>query len=121
MKKIYLFLILIVIGQHLSYSQKQVFQRPLPEGTSLSRKISFAIPNDQGGELVLFIEGSDETKSILINSSFQFIAEAKTEKLPKSFKEFIGYQVNDNGTYTIFFTNNSNKKFGIIHRTLRNM
>lgn len=115
MKKIYLILILSALATSTCFAQREVLKIPLNYKGYFMNKVSFAIPNEKTGEMVLFIEDSDRTITLLVNSNFEITSEIETNKLPNYFRTFIGYQINDNQTYSVFFTNNNSKKYGILH------
>lgn len=97
-----------------SFAQNEVLNLPIDYNSEFfDGKKSLAISNEKTGELVLFIEDSEDTKVVLLNKDFKLSSQIKAQRLPSSFKTFIGYQINDNGVYSIFFTNTSGRKYGV--------
>ncbi len=102
----------VIVG----FAQNEVLELPIGyKSTFYNGKESLAISNEKTGELVLFVEDYGNTKAILLNSKFEVLSQIETESLPNSFKTFIGHQINADGSYSIYFTNNSNKKYGILN------
>lgn len=107
-----LFFLLVFIGIK-TYGQKEVLEIPNRySSTFYNNKESLAISNKQTGELLIFIEDIDISKAYLLDNNLIIKAELSLKSLPSSFKEFIGHQINDDGTYSILYTNSSKKKFG---------
>lgn len=102
------------------FAQKEVAELTIDYKSAFyDNKESLAISNKKTGELLLFVEDTDKTKVVLLNKEFQILSQIETEALPSTFKTFIGHQINANGTYSIYFTNNSNKKYGILNLDLK--
>ncbi|GEM_PF-524016 len=110
-KSILPLLILLISTQLIA--QKEVLSIPFGyRSTFYDGKESLAISNEATGELVLFVEDSDISKAFLFDKNLILKSEIFCQSLPSSFKEFIGYQINKDGSYSIFYTNNSRKKLG---------
>lgn len=83
------------------------------KGSGFNNKESLAISNKNTGELVILVEDSKYTKLYLFDTNFKLKAELKTDRLQKNFKSFVGYSI-DNDVYSIVFTDNKIKRFGIL-------
>jgi hypothetical protein len=104
---------LLVFMVFKMYSQNEVLKIPFGyESTFYDKKESLAISNESTKDLVLFVEDYNVSKAILLDENLIIKSEIFTDNLPSAFKEFIGHQINEDGTYSIFFTNNNKKKFG---------
>lgn len=120
MKKFRLLFIVFNLCVIKIFAQKEVAELPINYKSAFyDNKESLAISNKKTGELLLFVEDTDKTKVVLLNKEFQILSQIETEALPSTFKTFIGHQINANGTYSIYFTNNSNKKYGILNLDLK--
>ncbi|MCL5127413.1 hypothetical protein [Algibacter sp. L4_22] len=75
-------------------------------------KESLALINESKSELVLFIEDYKKTKLVLLNSDFEIKSEFEMPTLPKSFKNYLGYTINKDNSYSIFYSNLKKTKFG---------
>ncbi|WP_405294128.1 hypothetical protein [Algibacter sp. Ld11] len=111
MKKRLLFIVLFY--SFFGFSQNPVLNLPVNYKSEFYRdKESLALINESKSELVLFIEDHKKTKLVLLNSDLEVKSEFQIETLPKSFKNYLGYKVNKDNSYSVFFTNLKNKKFG---------
>lgn len=104
-----------------SYTQNEILELPVDyQSTYFDGKESLAISNNKTGELILFVEDYNFSKAYLLNSNFEVVSELIFQSLPSTFKNFIGSQINDNGTYSILFTNTSKKKYGELNLDFSN-
>lgn len=114
MSKFPLFIFIITLFQ-MSFSQVKVAELPINyESIYFTKKESLAIPNPKNNELVIFVEDYEKSYAYLLNSKMETIANLVTPSLPNSFKNFLGSNINNDGSYSIFFSNNSKKKFGVL-------
>lgn len=106
---IFIFLFYSVIG----FSQKPVLSLPINYSSDFYKdKESLALINESKSELVLFIEDYKKTKLVLVNSDFEVKSEFEMPTLPKSFKNYLGYIINKDNSYSIFYSNLKKTKFG---------
>ncbi|GAB1855319.1 hypothetical protein MHTCC0001_01520 [Flavobacteriaceae bacterium MHTCC 0001] len=108
-----LLLLILIFTITDAIAQKEVLSIPFGyKSTFYDSKESLAISNKATGGLVLFIEDSDVSKAFLLDANLVLKGEIFCQNLPNAFKEFIGHQINTDGSYSIFYTNNSKKKLG---------
>lgn len=111
MKKLLCLTALLFVFQ--CYAQLKVAELPVNyESQYFSQKESIAISNEKTGELVVFVEDYLKSYAYLLDSDMKVKSNFETTSLPISFKTFLGYTINEDESYTIFFSNNSKKKFG---------
>ena len=104
-----------------SYGQNEVLEIPIAyQSTFYDNKESLAISNEETGELVLFIEDNKNSKAYLLNKDLKVESGIVFPSLSNTFKNFIGYQINEDKSYSIFFSNNSYKKFGELNLDFSN-
>lgn len=98
-----------------AFAQKEVLKIPVGyKSTFYDGKESLALSNPNTGELVLFIEDEQNSKAILLDKEFSVIGQLVIENLENSFKTFIGYQINADQSFSIYFTNKRKRKFGVL-------
>lgn len=95
------------------YTQEKVLELPESFSTSYqSSKESYAVPNQENGELMLLLEEKNKFYSYLLNSEYQQQSKITTKTLPSKYRSILGYSINNN-IYSIFFSNSRNTKFGV--------
>lgn len=113
MKKILVLILFTVISAH---AQHEVINLPIGyDSIYFSNKESIAISNDGTGDLLIFVEDQNKSIAILFDKDFGIRSEIILESLPRTFKDFIGHQINSDNSYSIFFTNKNKKKYGELH------
>lgn len=116
-----LLLLILNLVYVYSFSQNEVLEVPVGyQSTFFDGKEALAISNENTGDLVLFIEDVDISKVYLLNKNLEITSEFIIKSLPSSFKNFIGHQINDNGSYSIFFTNTNKRKYGELNLDFSN-
>lgn len=109
------FLLSFFCGIFIIQAQKEVLNLPTAyKSVFYDDKESLAISNPNTKELVIFVEDVDNSKAVLLDEGFSVIDQLTLKSLERSFKTFIGYQINDDKTYSLFFTNKAKKKFGVL-------
>jgi len=112
LKKILLIALLIVSGVN---AQKEVAKIATEyKAKTYNKKESLSISNTDTKELVLLVEDAKETNLYVLGEDFKEKGKLSANRLEKSFKNFIGYSIAANQTYSIFFSNNNKKKFGVL-------
>lgn len=116
MIKIKFFFLFFILVSLLGFSQNEVLELPINyKSTFYDHKESLAISNEDTGDLVLFIEDEKSCKLLMLNKDLIFSSQLEIGILPRTFNSFIGYQINNNSNYTLFFTHKNKKKFGVIN------
>lgn len=111
MKNLYLFLLLFTFSLT---AQNHVGSIDIDYKNSFySDEESINISNDKTNELVFLVDDIDKTIITLLDTKFKKIKTLETEELDNKFKKFMGYSIFED-TYTIFFKDNKDKKFGYV-------
>jgi len=115
MVKLKFTLLLSIIISVCSYGQKEIFKSENSfKYNGYGNKESLAISNPEKDEIVLLIENSKSTNLILLNETGKEIGSLKTDRLASNFKNFLGYNLYEDGSYAIIFSDTKHKKFGLL-------
>ena len=115
MVKLKFTLLLSIIITVCSYGQKEIYKSENPyKYSGYGNKESLAISNPEKDEIVLLIEDSKSTNLILLNETRKEIGNLKTDRLASNFKNFLGYNLYEDGSYAIIFSDTKHKKFGLL-------
>lgn len=114
MKKIILILTYFTVIFCLNAQDKVAVLETNYQSNYYTNKESLAISNYKTDELIILVEDSEETYLYLLDENFETKKKLTTPSLLSSFKNFIGYSISDTNDITIFFSNNSKKKFGTL-------
>lgn len=102
-------------------AQKQVAKLDLNyKARSYGSKESLSISNPNTGELVILIEDKNKTSVYLLDSEMNIKNTLTTDRLESTFRSFIGYQINDDNSYGIVFSDSYKKKFGVVSFNFNN-
>lgn len=114
-KNILILSVLFLLLLNPSIAQEKVAELETNyKSLSYNQKESLTISNPKTGELVILIEDKKHTNLYLLDSDMNLKESLKTEKLASNFISFIGYHITNVGKYGIIFSDNTNKKFGVL-------
>ncbi len=106
--------LLIALGGIIVYGQNEAAIIPVNfKSIFYDSKESLTVSNPENGDLLVLIEDELKTNYYLLDENFRILKSFEGNPIDKKFKNFIGYQIGYQ-TYSIFFTNNSKKKYGKI-------
>ncbi|MEM7715281.1 MAG: hypothetical protein AAF349_17170, partial [Cyanobacteria bacterium P01_A01_bin.68] len=77
-----------------------------------SKKESYALPNQQTGDLMLLLEEGRQFHTHLLDSNYKSRAKISTKTIPSKYRYILGYNIEGNA-YSVFFSDSWNTKFGV--------
>ncbi len=77
-----------------------------------SKKESYALPNQLTGDLMLLLEEGRQFHAHLLDSNYTNTSKISAKTIPSKYRYILGYNIEGN-TYSIFFSDSRNTKFGV--------